>query len=283
MELKGNLTTSSRLGGSLNGPANLSAGLTIPQLVYPGIYTGPYIITPEHEEQVLNTSNLLLTSDITVAKIPEPEFVEKVYDSGEIALEDTLYNGWTPSTTAKDIKASVNGTTFTADMANYEYIIKWSFGFNAVTVSGATLKAQLLYEGADQYQYINRRPSSYANIQALNNNQNVCNTYFTVPFMRYWNTSGTLTYTHSITYGVYPVLTAATFSSTTSNTPTVTPKSPKVTARCNSTYFATARGSELDQEESKFHITGEVWRYEIPGPVRKMYDAFYERMLDEQV
>jgi len=283
LDLKGTLTTSGQLSGNIGASGNLGAQLSIPTLIYPGIYSGPLTVTPDHEQQVLHTSNLLLTSDITIEKIPEPVFVKKVYDSGEIALEDTLYNGWTPSTTAKDIMASVNGTTFTADMANYEYIIKWSFGFNAVTVSGATLKAQLLYEGADQYQYINRRPSSWANIQAINNNQNVCTTYFTVPFIRYWNTSGTLTYTHSISYGIYPGLTAATFSSTTSDTPTVTPKSPKVSARCSSTYFATSRAPQLDQEESKFHIVGEVWKYEIPGPVRMMYDAFYERMLDEQV
>ena len=283
MELKGNLTTSSKLGGSLNGPASLRAGLNIPQLVYPGIYAGPYIITPEHEEQVLNTSNLLLTSDITVAKIPEPEFVQQIYDSGTVKLSATNFATWTPSTTAADIRATANGTAFYGHFDEYEYLLKWEFRFNAVTQAGATLKAQLLYEGADQYQVLCKRPGSYANIQADNWNGNTCNTYFTVPFMRYWNTSGSLTYTHSISYGIYPTLTAATFASSTADITTVTPKCPKVSARCSSTYFATSRAPQLDQDESTLSIVGKLYRYKIPGEVRDMYKVFYERMLDEQV
>lgn len=283
MELRGNLITSSGLKGSVNGPASLSAGLTIPHLVYPGIYSGPLTVIPDHEQQVLATSNLLLTSDITIEKIPEPEFVQQIYDSGEIALEDTLFNGWTPSTTAKTIKSTANGSTFSGHFDEYEYILKWETSFQAVYNAGATLKAQVYWEGADQYQVLCKRPNSFANIQADNWNGNVCNTYFTVPFIRYYNSSGSLTYTHAISYGIYPALTAATFASSTNDVTTVTPKCPAMTARCSTTYFATARASELDQAESKFRIIGKLYRYKIPGDVRNMYDAFYQRMLDEQV
>lgn len=281
MELKGVLS-GGKMTGALTGSGKLTAGLTTPQMIYPGIYSGPTVIIPEHAEQVLHTSNLLLTSDITVKSIPHPEFVQQIYDSGEIALEDTLFNGWTPSTTAKTIKATANGTAFYGHFDEYEYLLKWEFQFHAVTQAGATLKAQLLYEGADQYQVLCKRPSSYANIQADNWNGNTCNTFFTVPFMRYWNTSGSMTYTHSISYGIYPGLTAATFASSTADITTVTPKCPTVNARCSTTYFATARASELDQEESTFRIVGKLYRYKIPGEVRDMYEVFYERMLDEQ-
>lgn len=101
MDLKGTLATTGQLTGNIGATGNLGAQLSIPPLIYPGIYSGPTVIIPEHEEQVLNTSNLLLTSNITVKAIPEPEFVQQIYDSGEIALEDTLFNGWTPSTTAR--------------------------------------------------------------------------------------------------------------------------------------------------------------------------------------
>ena len=235
MELRGNLTTSSGLKGSVNGPAFLSAGLTIPQLVYPGIYTGPYSITPEHEEQVLNTSNLLLTSDITVAKIPEPELVDTFYDSGAIKLSDTGFDTWTPSTTASTIRASQNVGTFTAQMSQYEYLIKWEYGFQPVTVSGALLRSQVRYEGADQWQWLSRRPSSWANVEAMNFNSNTCATYFQVPLLRYWNTSGVLTYTYAISYGIYPALVAATFASSTADSTTCTLKCPSVSARCNTT------------------------------------------------
>lgn len=280
--IKGTLSGSGRLGGGLSGTGQINAGLTTPQLVYPGIYQGPTTVTPGHADQVLSTSNLLLTSDITVLRIPEPEFIEEIYDSGAIKLSDTLFDSWTPSTTAKTIRASQTAGTFSAHMGDYEYLIKWEYRFNAVTVSGATLKAQILYEGADQWQALHKRPSSWANIEAENFNGNACSTYYTVPFMRYWNTSGVLTYTHSITYGVYPVLAASTFASSTADDTTVTLKTPSVSTRCNATYFATARASQLDKDLSTFRLVGKLYRTEIPGEVRKMYEVFYERMLDEQ-
>lgn len=282
MELKGTLN-GGRMSGTVSGTGRIRAGLTTPQMIYPGIYSGPTVIIPEHEEQVLNTGNLLLTSNITVKAIPEPEFVQQIYDSGEIALEDTLFNGWTPSTTAKTIKATQNGSTFSGHFDEYEYLLKWETSFQAVYNAGATLKAQVYWEGADQYQVLCKRPNSFANIQADNWNGNVCVTYLTVPFIRYYNTSGSLTYTHSISYGIYPALTAATFASSTADVTTVTPKCPTMNARCSSTYFATARAPELDQAESKFRIIGKLYRYKIPGEVRDMYEVFYERMLDEQV
>lgn len=282
MELKGTLN-GGRMSGTVSGTGRIRAGLTTPQMIYPGIYSGPTVIIPEHEEQVLNTGNLLLTSNITVKAIPEPEFVQQIYDSGEIALEDTLFNGWTPSTTAKTIKATQNGSTFSGHFDEYEYLLKWETSFQAVYNAGATLKAQVYWEGADQYQVLCKRPNSFANIQADNWNGNVCVTYLTVPFIRYYNTSGSLTYTHSISYGIYPALTAATFASSTADITTVTPKCPTMNARCSSTYFATARAPELDQEESKFRIIGKLYRYKIPGEVRDMYDVFYQRMLDEQI
>lgn len=280
--IKGTLSGSGRLGGGLSGKGRINAGLTTPQLIYPGIYQGPTTVTPGHEDQVLSTSNLLLTSDITVLKIPEPEFIEEIYDSGDIKLSATSFATWTPSTTAASIRASQTAGTFSAHMGEYEYLIKWEFGFNAVTVSGATLKAQLLYEGADQWQALHKRPSSWVNIEAEHFNGNTCSTYYTIPFMRYYNTSGALTYTHSISYGIYPVIVASTFASSTADNTTVTLKTPSVSARCNSTYFATARAPQLDKDLSTFRIVGKLYRTEIPGEVRKMYEDFYERMLDEQ-
>lgn len=208
------------------------------------------------------------------------ELVRTVFDD-ETALEDTLYNGWTPSTTAKAIVATANATTEVLDLANYEYVLKWETSVNVALNEGATTKAQIHYEGADQYQHIRKSPSSLANIRALNFNGNACTTYFTVPFMRYWNTSGTLTYTHSISYGIYPALTAATFSNSTSDTPTLTIKTPTVNARCNSTYFATARAAEVDQANTIIKRTGKLYRVRIAGDVREMYKDFYERALDE--
>lgn len=205
-----------------------------------------------------------------------PEFVSTVY-TNEVALEDTDFATWTPSTTAATIISSVDATTFSADFANYEYIIKWETSIDFVLESGATTKAQLIWEGADQYQILCKRPSSLVNIGAMNFNGNVCFTYYTVPFMQYYNTSGVATYTHSISYGIYPVLVSSTFASSTANTTTVTVKTPSVSTRCYKSYFATARAPEVDQTNTKIKRVGKLYRIKIEGAVRSMYNDFYER------
>ena len=209
------------------------------------------------------------------------EFVRVVYDD-ETALEDTLFNGWTPSTTAKVIIATANATTEVLDLANYEYVLKWETSIPVVQNS-TTLKAQLKWEGADQYQHIRKYPNSLANIRNDVWNGNTSTTFLTVPFMRYWNASGTLTYTHSISYGIYPALTAPTFSSSTSNTPTLTIKTPTISARCSSTYFATARAAEVDQAQTIIHRVGKLYRVKIPNTARELYQMFYDRAESEGV
>lgn len=215
------------------------------------------------------------------AKGKMPELLQTIYDA-ETALAATSFNGWSPSTTAKSIQATKTAGTFAANFAKYDYLLKWEFSFVPVLNEGATKKAQLIWEGADLWQSLNKRPSSLANIEAENLNGNACTTYFTVPFMRYYSTGGTATYTNSISYGIYPALTAATFSNSTSNTPTVTVKTPAIYARCNATYFATARAPELDQSASKFRVTGKVYRVEREDAVEAFYREFYERYNAEQ-
>lgn len=204
------------------------------------------------------------------------EFVQTLYQT-EIKLSDTTFPSWTPATTAKAIVATKTATTFIADFSKYDYILKWETSFDAVLSDGATAKAQLIWEGADQYQVLCKRPNSLANIEAENFNGNTCNTYFTVPFMRYYNTSGTATYTHSISYGIYPAVTASTFSNATSNAPTVTVKTPTINARCNASYFATARAKELDQDNSIITLVGKLYRIEKTSAVRDMYADFFAR------
>lgn len=215
------------------------------------------------------------------AKGKLPELLEVIHEE-ETALANTTFNGWTPSTTAKNIHAAKTAGTFAANFAKYDYLLKWEYSFVPVLNEGATTKAQLIWEGADLWQSLNKRPSSLANIEAERLNGNASVNYLTVPFMRYYNTSGTATYTHSISYGIYPSPTAATFSNSTSNTPTVTVKTPAVYARCNATYFAVARAPELDQSASKFHIIGKVYRVEKEDAVEAFYREFYERYNAEQ-
>lgn len=196
--------------------------------------------------------------------------MQEVYNA-EIALADTTFPSWTASTTAKAVKATVTAGTFAADLVNYEYLLRWRYSFEAQYNSGATLKVMPWKECAELWQVIMKRPNSLANIGADNFNGNACITYFSAPLLVYYNSSGSLTYTFLASYGIYPSVTAATFSNATSNTPTVTIKTPTINARCSTTYFATARKAEIDTA-SVCYLKGELYRIKKGGAARSMYD-----------
>ena len=190
----------------------------------------------------------------------EPEFVKNLY-SAQYLLKDTLYNGWTPSTTAKAIVASVTlQDTYSADMATYEYYLRWQFDSNIVYASGTTMKYAVDRECMELWQILAKRPSSRANITADNFNGNNCSTFISPGLMSYYDKNGTYTYTWSASYGFYIAATNATFSDSTTNTPTVTIKTPAINARCSTTYFSTARAANVDQNNSKVAVRGELWR-----------------------
>lgn len=199
-----------------------------------------------------------------------PEFMQEIHSS-EQALEDTLYASWTPSTTAKAIVATANTGTFVADMDNYEYLLRWKFEFDAVFPEGTTLKAAPVRECAELWQAIFKRPNSISRIRESLFNANVGVTLFSAPLLEYYNTSGLETMTYAITYGVYPAVTAPTFSNATSNTPTVTMKTPTVNARCHATYFSTAMGAAIDQTNSKYRLKGELCRVQKGTLIRYCY------------
>lgn len=224
----------------------------------------------------LTTSGKWLDADIYVSSNYDiiGDKAEKVRDvySWDSALADTGFADWTPATTATAIVASINYTTEVLDMANYDYFLKWFGDFQPVLQSGATTKAQLIRECAILRQYITRRPSSYANIEAGSFASNSVTTYTASPLMVYWNTSGKQAVTYSISYGIYPALVSPTFSNSTSLTPTLTIKTPTYNARCYASYFATARAPELDQDNSMLHLRGELWRVPKPSPMMEMYE-----------
>lgn len=279
--LKAKLTGTNSIKADLTAPASIDAGISVPTLIYPELYTGPTTITPEqYITQQFLTANKLVTSDLTVDPVPQWEFVKTLF-THDYTLADTSYSTWTASTTAGTIKSAVAAGTYGADFSTYEYIVKWSFSFDAEYSGTAVMKAIPVQEYSDIYQVLCKRPNTYANIQAMNFNGNTCITYFTVPLYRYYNTSGSLTYTHSTSYGIYPTVQAVTFSHSTADNATCTFKTPAITARCNATYFATARKNDITTD-SPIRLTGTLYRFKIPYEVRKMYEAFYERYNDEQ-
>ena len=238
-------------------------------------------ITPTKQTQIVETDGKYCTGDVTINPIPDQyeiynwmgskaEFVSTVYDTHEFKLKDTSFNGWTPSTTAKTIKSAVNATTFVADMTQYEYMLLWRCDWNVEYSTGYTDVARTVKGASIICQVICRIPNSLANISASNYAGNTCVTYRTSPLMEYWNNNDSHTYTYAASYGVYPAATAATFSNSTTDTPTVTVKTPAWSARCSTTYFSTGNAGKVDQDKSKFRMKGELYRFKIGSPERSI-------------
>lgn len=226
------------------------------------------------------THSIVGANQIEIPKDPwlylgdEMEFVEEIYPKTSILLKNTLFNGWTPSTTAKTIvdAETLSGKAFTADFSEYEYFLRWRWSVDVAYKSGATLKLQIHRPASEMWQVICKRPSSLANISSKNFNGNACITNFTAALLSYYNSSGQLTYTWSATYGLYASVTACAFGSSTADSTTVTPKTPTWNARCSNTYMSTARAAELDQENTALIMRGELWRIRKKSAVRNMLE-----------
>lgn len=201
---------------------------------------------------------------------------EKVKDlyTAQYTLKNTGYDTWSPSTTAAAIvSSSTLPDTYAGDMANYEYYLRWKFDADIKYASGTTMKYTTVRELEEMWQVLAKRPSSRANIEANNFNGNNCSTYFTAGFTDYYDKNGSRTYTWSASYGFYLAAAAATFSNSTSDTPTITIKTPAINARCSTTYFSTARAANVDKDNSKVKVMGELWRVKVDSsPSRKMYE-----------
>ena len=192
------------------------------------------------------------------------------YSPFTVALKDTDFASWTPSTTPKVILASADWGTFEADMANYDYIVKWTFETNLVYLQTATLKVTPQKQASIYCQSINRRSSNYTNFMSKTLNQNYYYpTFAAILAMQgtiYYNASGTISFAyHQGSYGFYQGMATPGFSNSTVDNPTVTLKRPTLNARCDTTYMATERAAEIDKINSTLTIKCEVYRVDKPA------------------
>lgn len=229
-----------------------------------------------------------LTGDQTISAIPEQyydmsgnmawlgkdaECIDSAVYSVTDALKNTTFNTWTPSTTAATMVSAKSPKTFVADLANYEYYLVWECGVDMAYTGSPTLKAHFLFSRCYLVQQITKRPSTFAKIQAKDFDGNACTSLYTSNFLRYYGTTqGSVTYTWSTSYGLYFGASAATFSSSTSNTPTVTIKTPTLSARCSTTYFSTGNAALADKDNSEYWIRGKLYRVKKEGILRNIYN-----------
>ena len=271
----GTLTTIGSLSGSLSGGGSLSGELGRIPSNYADVsgVTAVAADVKQDKSIVLPSGELVQGSYLWNWMGDKTEWIKTIYTTS-FTLGSTTFPSWTPSTTAKAIKSSTTLTdeAFTADFTQYEYILRWRCQFTAAYNSGATKKVQVYKEIADIYQVVFQRPNTVANVEASNFNYNVCTTLYTSPLLVYYDSSGVLKPYFSIAYGIYPSATAAGISSTSSDTPTITPKTPAYNARCSTSYFATARAAELDTTNSIIKMKGDLYRIPKHSTLRTMYD-----------
>lgn len=200
-----------------------------------------------------------------------PKLLSTVY-TADIKLSATSYGSWTASTTAGTILAAQNGTVTKLDLKNYEYILEWLWCIDLKQLEGATMKAMPDRTYGAFYQVVHQRPYGLANFETETDDYNYCTVLFaSSQYNIYYNTSGSHTWSTTM-YGVYATNTAGTLSSTSSLTPNLTPKSPAITARCNASYFATARKTEIDSANSTIKVVGKLYRVDRDSsPIKNMY------------
>lgn len=192
-----------------------------------------------------------------------PEFIKDVY-SLSTTLDQTGFNGWTPSTTALSIKATETlTTTESLNLENYEYLLVWisdcqvAYDSTWTASKGAPLRVVCLYT-----QGIFRRPNTVANVEAENFNYNVAQQDIVAEYwVKYYSSASAI----SLAYTTYSpcyisAVTAPTFSSTSSNTPTLTIKTPVLSTRCSTSYFTVANAEKVDQENTTVKMIGKFYR-----------------------
>ena len=186
--------------------------------------------------------------------------------------DDTTWNSWTASTTEGTIKAAPTNPDFelTGIDDNFDYLFISKFYTNYVLTdnatkikiptSGSSFYYDLAYFYYSNYGEFNSNTPSTINLTSIGNK---------TPLV-YYNSSGVKTFTTN-TIGIY-------FSSPSvysSGAGKIAYKLSAIKARCSTTYFDTARKSDIDA--SKTELVAEIDVYKIPK------DNFYYTHLFEEV
>lgn len=92
-------------------------------------YKGQVLTTADNQTRVLKTGGKYLEDDLTLEDVSSGGGGGLVHLTSlptiEVAFEDTAFNGWTPSTTAKAILPTRTAGTFVAsNVDDYDYYVR---------------------------------------------------------------------------------------------------------------------------------------------------------------
>lgn len=192
-------------------------------------------------------------------------------------LKDTGYATWTPTTSSATVilptETLSNNKFYATNLETYNYIILWQMAMAIDYGSNSpTLKACPLYSVGLLAQTIFKRQGSWLNIINEEMPYNVSAQTTLQNFLRYYgSTTGTATYSWSASYGFYYTQSAPSISSTSAESPTITPKTPTMSTRCSTTYMSTANAALIDQDATAVTISGKVYRVRAEAWHRGFY------------
>jgi len=198
-------------------------------------------------------------------------------------LNDTTYSSWTPSTSAYTILVPTsNVASFTIPDRTAEtcfVLTRWfmDFAYN----SGTTMTCAPVswcYAGIQAYfnfppvgdisQYESGEYSSYSTASVD-----------TLYLLKYYSSSGTLS-TYNGAYGpAYSTSNASFTPAVSGNTVNVSLSRPTVSARCNNTYFTTARAADIDTTNSTIKYRLDLFRAPRPT-IREQHYRMITNMLN---
>lgn len=191
-----------------------------------------------------------------------PEFVNRIY-SMSTTLDQTSYNGWTPSTTAKSIVASSTLSTKQAvNLANYDYFFVWFCDCDvAYNSSWSPSAASCIREVSMRTQSVIRRPQS-ASVPTSTFSYNATQEALVgLYFCNYYSSASETGITFTSYSPCYlSAITAFALSSTANDSINVTIKTPVLSARCNSTYFSTTNATKVDQANTTIKLVCDMYR-----------------------
>lgn len=198
------------------------------------------------------------------------------YPIQTVALADTDFATWTPSTTATDIYASSDSGTAVLDLKNYNYEIIWFFDL-MLFYDGTENGARIVKQCQCFRQSIYRTPNNTIDmLSSKNYNYTRCTSLFTSGLIDYYTSGNARSVSWTTSVGIYLSGITATFSSNTSDSPTMTIKTPKIRAGCHNTYLTTANCAKIDKVNSKFTLRGELWRVDKDSVMQSMYRNIIE-------
>lgn len=195
-------------------------------------------------------------------------------------LKNTLYNGWSPSSTAKAIVASVTLSSKKFSAANLDewvYYIVWECGADIVYTGSPANTARSLMSRGLIIQELIRRPGTWATIESKTMGATANQAVYSSSFLRYYNDKSSLTYTWAASYGFYFGATAPTIANTSNLTTDITPKTPTLSARTSTTYLSVANANLVDQNNSVWWIKGtNIYKARRDT----LFDGVYKRVCD---